>query len=211
MYQTYEAPPLGGDHALRVRRLRQLMAALGVDAILVPRADEHQGEYVAPAAERLAWLTGFTGSAGLAAVARAAAALFVDGRYVVQAPTQVDTGLFQILQVPQAKLSDWLIGTLKGAGSVGYDPWLHAQAGLEDLGAALDSQGHKAEGAGAEPDRPDLGARAAGAADGPGAAAGLGLRRQARAREACPAAGHPAPGQGRRGDPDATRFDCLAL
>jgi Xaa-Pro aminopeptidase len=143
VYQTYEAPPLGGDHALRVRRLRQLMAALGVDAILVPRADEHQGEYVAPAAERLAWLTGFTGSAGLAAVARAAAALFVDGRYVVQAPTQVDTGLFQILQVPQAKLSDWLIGTLKGAGSVGYDPWLHAQAGLEDLGAALEAKGIK--------------------------------------------------------------------
>src|SRR6185436_8605826 len=63
-FQTYEAPPLGGDQARRVRRLRHLMAELGVDAVLVPRADEHQGEYVAPAAERLAWLTGFTGSAG---------------------------------------------------------------------------------------------------------------------------------------------------
>jgi len=143
LYQTYEAPPLGGDHALRVRRLRHLMAELAVDAVLVPRADEHQGEYVAPAAERLAWLTGFTGSAGHAAVARAAAALFVDGRYVVQAPTQVDTSLFQILQVPQAKLSDWLINTLRGDSVVGYDPWLHAQAGLEDLDAALAAKGIK--------------------------------------------------------------------
>jgi len=143
VFQTYEAPPLGGDQARRVRRLRQLMAELGVDAVLVPRADEHQGEYVAPAAERLAWLTGFTGSAGLAAVARAAAALFVDGRYVVQAPTQVDTSLFQILQVPQARLSDWLVGTLKSDSAVGYDPWLHAQAGLEELGAALDAKGIK--------------------------------------------------------------------
>ena len=151
VFQTYEAPPLGGDQALRLERLRQLMAELGLAAVLVPRADEHQGEYVAPAAERLAWLTGFTGSAGLAAVARTTAALFVDGRYVVQAPTQVDTGLFQILQVPQAKLSDWLIGALKGGGLVGYDPWLHAQATLEDLSAALEAKGIKLKALGRNP------------------------------------------------------------
>src|SRR5262245_420291 len=119
------------------------MAELGVDALLVPRADEHQGEYVAPSAERLAWLTGFTGSAGLAVIARSTAALLVDGRYIVQAPTQVDTALFQILQVPQAKLSQWLTDTLKMDGVVGYDPWLHAEAAIEDLAEALTPKGIK--------------------------------------------------------------------
>ena len=70
-------------------------------------------------------------------MAHSAAALFVDGRYIVQAPTQVDTSLFQILQVPQAKLSQWLIDTLKGGAVVGYDPWLHAEAAIEELGEAL--------------------------------------------------------------------------
>ena len=143
MFQTYEAPQSGGGQGERVRQLRQLMAQLGVDALLVPRADEHQGEYVARSAERLAWLTGFTGSAGLAVVARSAAALLVDGRYLVQAPTQVDTRLFQVLQVPQAKLSDWLIATLKTAEIVGYDPWLHTEASIAELGQALEPKGIK--------------------------------------------------------------------
>ena len=91
MFQTYEAPEARQGGAERVDRLRELMAKAGLDAVLVPRADEHQGEYVPPSAERLKWLTGFSGSAGLAVVARTAAALFVDGRYVVQAPSQVDT------------------------------------------------------------------------------------------------------------------------
>ena len=119
--------------------------------MLVPRADEHQGEYVPPSAERLAWLTGFTGSAGFAAVARSAAALFVDGRYIVQAPTQVDTSLFRVLQVPQAKLSQWLIDRLKGGGVVGYDPWLHAEAAIEDLGEALAPKGIKLKALGKNP------------------------------------------------------------
>jgi Xaa-Pro aminopeptidase len=97
MFQTYASPPPGSDSLERVRRLRELMALRGLDAVLVPRSDEHQGEYVAPCAERLAWLTGFTGSAGLAVVGRTAAALFVDGRYVVQAPRQVDTRTFEML------------------------------------------------------------------------------------------------------------------
>ena len=143
MFQSYEAPHAGGDHAARVRQLRQRLLALGLDAMLVPRADEHQGEYVPPSAERLAWLTGFTGSAGCAAIARSAAALFVDGRYIVQAPTQVDTNLFQVLQVPQAKLSAWLIDSIGSGGVVGYDPWLHAEAGIEDLGETLAAKGIK--------------------------------------------------------------------
>jgi Xaa-Pro aminopeptidase len=151
VFQTYEAPHARGDHAERLRQLRHRLAELGVDAVLVPRADEHQGEYVPPAAERLAWLTGFTGSAGLAAIARSAAALFVDGRYVVQAPSQVDTSLFRVLQVPQAKLSQWLLDTLKGGAVVGYDPWLHAEAAIEELGEALAPKGIKLKALGKNP------------------------------------------------------------
>jgi Xaa-Pro aminopeptidase len=141
MFQSYEAPASSGDQATRLKRLRALMADARLEALLVPRADEHQGEYVAPSAERLAWLTGFTGSAGLAVIARSEAALFVDGRYVVQAPSQVDTRQFQVLQVPQAKPSEWLLRTLKAKASVGYDPWLHAQASIEELEQALAAKG----------------------------------------------------------------------
>ena len=116
MFQTYDPPEARQSGAERVERLRRLMAKAGLDAVLVPRADEHQGEYVAPSAERLKWLTGFSGSAGLAVVGRIAAALFVDGRYVVQAPGQVDMRTFEVLQIPQAKLDEWLGKNLKSGG-----------------------------------------------------------------------------------------------
>ena len=96
MFQTFDSPLAGADTSERVARLRELMAKAGIDAVLVPHADEYMNEYVPPSAERLAWLTGFTGSAGLAVVARKTAALFVDGRYVLQAPKQVDTGIFEV-------------------------------------------------------------------------------------------------------------------
>jgi Xaa-Pro aminopeptidase len=111
--------------------------------VLVPRADEHQGEYVPPAAERLRWLTGFSGSAGLAAVGRTAAAIFVDGRYVVQAPAQVDTRTFEVLQVPQAKLEDWIGRHVKAGGAVGFDPKLHTAAMVEELTKSLKPKGIK--------------------------------------------------------------------
>jgi len=80
----------------RLARLREVMTARGLDGFVVPRADEYQGEYVPPCGQRLAWLTGFTGSAGLAIVLRDRAALFVDGRYTLQAAAQVDTASFEI-------------------------------------------------------------------------------------------------------------------
>ena len=104
MFQTYEAPAGGQDTAERVARLREVIERAGVDAVLVPHADEYMNEYVPPCGQRLTWLTGFTGSAGMAVVARKAAALFVDGRYILQAPKQVDTDLFEILQIPAAKI-----------------------------------------------------------------------------------------------------------
>jgi len=143
MFQSYEAPQSAGESGQRLRQLRQRLIKRGLDAVLVPRADEHQGEYVAPASQRLAWLTGFTGSAGLAVVTRSAAALFVDGRYVVQAPLQVDTSLFGIVQVPPAKPSQWLLDELKAGATVGYDPWLHTEAGIDELAKALNPKGIK--------------------------------------------------------------------
>jgi Xaa-Pro aminopeptidase len=133
MFQTYDAPEASGGNREGLQRLRSLMASAGVDAFLVPRADEHQGEYVPKCAERLAWLTGFTGSAGLAAVTKADGALFVDGRYLVQAPRQVDTNAFEVQLIPGAKLEDWLSDKLKSGAVVGFDPKLHTQAMLEDL------------------------------------------------------------------------------
>jgi Xaa-Pro aminopeptidase len=118
-----------------------VMAERAIDALLVPRADEHQGEYVAPAAERLAWLTGFTGSAGLAVVAAGAGALFVDGRYIVQARQQVDAGAFEILQLPTARLEDWLATHLAAGAVVGADPRLHTASMLEGLAAAMKAKG----------------------------------------------------------------------
>src|SRR5579875_4034176 len=81
--------------AEKLARLRTELARQGVAGFIVPRADEHQGEYVPPSAERLAWLTGFTGSAGLAVVLRDRAAVFVDGRYVLQAQAQTDADLWE--------------------------------------------------------------------------------------------------------------------
>jgi Xaa-Pro aminopeptidase len=141
MFQTYETPDSSTqDAAERVARLRELMARAGLDAVLVPHADEYMNEYVPPCGQRLTWLTGFTGSAGLAVVARKAAALFVDGRYILQAPKQVDTGIFEVLQVPAAKLSDWLGTTLKAGAIVGFDPWLHAPAAMDELVKELESK-----------------------------------------------------------------------
>src|SRR5690606_20775021 len=96
MFQSFDAltdPSQGVD---RVARLRAHLSGLGLDGFLVPRADEHQGEYVPARAERLRWLTGFTGSAGAALVLRERALIFVDGRYTLQAAAQVDTGTFEV-------------------------------------------------------------------------------------------------------------------
>lgn len=140
MFQTFDPPAETGAGVARIKMLRAVMRELDLDAFIVPRADAHQGEYVSRSAERLPWLTGFTGSAGFAAIGRTAAALFVDGRYVVQAKAQVDTSVLEILQVPAAKLSDWLTGRLAKGAAVGFDPWLHTVAEVERLKEALSAK-----------------------------------------------------------------------
>jgi Xaa-Pro aminopeptidase len=137
MFQTYEPEPGGSESGERIKRLRELMARAGVDALLVPHADEYNNEYLPACAERLAFVTGFTGSAGTAVVARDSAALFVDGRYILQAPKQVDTRTFEVLQLGKAKLGDWLVEALKPGAVVGFDPTLHGPAGIDELSAEL--------------------------------------------------------------------------
>ena len=138
MFQSFEAPAAGQDNVRdRIMRLRKLMAALKVDAVLIPRADEHQGEYVPASAERLKWMTGFSGSAGAAVIAQTSAALFVDGRYVVQVRHQADPTIFEIQQIPQAKISDWLEKKLTSGAVVGFDPRLHTVAEIERFTEAL--------------------------------------------------------------------------
>ena len=123
MFQTYETPQSGQGAGERVAKLREEMARLDIDALLVPHTDEYTNEYLPPCAERLAFVTGFTGSAGLAIIARRSAALFVDGRYILQAPQQVDTKVFEVLQIGKAKPGEWLGKTLK-AGATTASGWL---------------------------------------------------------------------------------------
>jgi Xaa-Pro aminopeptidase len=124
-----------------VARLRARMAQAGLDGFLVPRADEHQGEYVPERAERLRWLTGFTGSAGAALVMADRALLFVDGRYTLQAAVQVDSSTFTIESLIDNPPAKWLAAHAGAGAAIGYDPWLHTIAEAEGLRAALEKAG----------------------------------------------------------------------
>ncbi len=143
MFQTFSSSSHPADAAPRVKALRQLMAKQRLDAVLVPRADEHQGEYVPPSAERLKWLTGFSGSAGIAVVAKKHAAVFADGRYTVQVRAECDAELFEFPGLARARLAEWLAAKLPKGAAVGYDPWLHTAGEIERLAAALAPKGLK--------------------------------------------------------------------
>ena len=125
-------------HAARVAAVRALLHQTGVAGFIVPRADEHLGEYVPPCAERLAWLTGFTGSAGMAAILPDRAAVFTDGRYILQLASQTEPGLFERCHLTDDPPPAWLRRHAPGA-RIGYDPRLisadalarYVDAGLE--------------------------------------------------------------------------------
>jgi Xaa-Pro aminopeptidase len=137
MFQDFSSsadPALGSE---RVAKLRARLKRLGVDAVIVPRADEHMGEYVPPSAERLAWLTGFTGSAGWALIGEKKAALFVDGRYTLQAPSQVPMSVFEVVQIPDTAPSQWIAKNFGKGTKIGFDPWLHTRAGIAALEEGL--------------------------------------------------------------------------
>jgi Xaa-Pro aminopeptidase len=127
--------------ASRVAALRAELSARGLAGFVVPRADEHQNEYVPPGAERLMWLTGFSGSAGLAIVLADKASLFVDGRYTLQAPAQVDGSVFAVKHVVNEPLSAWIEANLSAGEGLGYDPWLHTPDSVERLEKACRAAG----------------------------------------------------------------------
>ena len=123
MQQSFEEHAIAATPA-RLASLRAELASQGLDGFIVPRQDEFQGEYVAPYAERLRWLTGFAGSWGMAIVLADRAAIFVDGRYTVQVREQVDTTLFTPQHLVDEPPADWIEKNLRAGQVLGYDPWL---------------------------------------------------------------------------------------
>jgi Xaa-Pro aminopeptidase len=140
-FQTYENETDAATCAPRLSALRDELKRRGLDGFVVPRADEHQGEYVPKRAERLAWLTSFTGSAGAAVVLKDKAAVFVDGRYTLQVRQQTDTGLFEPRDLVEEGPAGWIAKVLPKGARLGYDPWLHTQAAVEGLRAAAEKAG----------------------------------------------------------------------
>jgi Xaa-Pro aminopeptidase len=141
MFQSFIAKTQPQDGPPRLAALRKALAVQQVDGFLVPRADRFQGEYVADCDERLAWLTGFTGSAGFAAILPDIAGVFVDGRYRLQARAQCDQTAFTPVDWPETGLADWLQDHLPGGGVIGFDPWLHTVHEIETLTQKLAQTG----------------------------------------------------------------------
>jgi Xaa-Pro aminopeptidase len=140
-FQSFEDSSERAESAARVAALRAELKRRGLDGFVVPRADRQQNEYLPASEERLAWLTGFTGSAGAAVVLIDRAAVFVDGRYTVQAGTQVDTAVFSIEHYVERPPDEWLAQNLKAGDRIGYDPWLHTADGVERLRKACAKAG----------------------------------------------------------------------
>ena len=145
MFQSFEEISSPSAVPERVRALRRELKSRKLKGFLVPHSDEHQDEFLPPSAERLRWLTGFTGSAGAAIVLEDVAVLLVDGRYTLQARAQIDTTLFEVLQTPEAKASKWLTAKLPKGGALGYDPSLHTIKEIERLTESLGKAGIRLE------------------------------------------------------------------
>src|SRR6201995_1897005 len=140
-FQTFEEPEHGVALTARLSALRDELKRRKLARFVVPRADQQQNEYVAPSEERLAWLTGFTGSAGLAAVLTTEAALFVDGRYTLQAAKQVDGKAWTVESLVEPPPEAWLAKHLKAGDRLGFDPWLHTTVAAERMAAACSKAG----------------------------------------------------------------------
>src|SRR3954468_17457734 len=129
---TYEA---------RLAALREQLKADRLDGFVVPLTDEHMSEYVGSYAQRLAWLTGFQGSAGSAAVLSEGGGIFVDGRYTLQVRDQVDGAHWSYQSVPETSVADWLKVHAPDGGRIGYDPWLHTKDWVARAKEALAEKG----------------------------------------------------------------------
>jgi Xaa-Pro aminopeptidase len=140
-FQTFDDSSEREQSATRVAELRTDLKGRGLDGYVVPRSDRQQNEYLPASEERLAWLTGFTGSAGAAVILDDRAALFVDGRYTVQATTQVDSNIFSLEHMVEHPPEQWLEQNLKAGAKFGYDPWLHTSEQAEKLKKACAATG----------------------------------------------------------------------
>ncbi len=141
MFQSFDTladPSLG---APRLARLRALLKTEGLDGFLVPRADEFQGEYVPPSSERLHWLTGFSGSAGIAAILADRAAVLTDGRYTLQVRAETDTTVFEPVDGVATPIHAWLAEAVTKGARIGFDPWLHTRIQTRRLLGALEKVG----------------------------------------------------------------------
>jgi Xaa-Pro aminopeptidase len=141
MFQSFETTSSPAAGPARVKTLRERFDDLGIDGFLVPRADEFQGEYVPASAERLSWLTGFTGSAGMALILRSQAIVFVDGRYTTQLVQQVDAETFTPGDLVGEPPHSWIAAHAPKGLRLGIDPWLHAGAEVKRLTTALAARG----------------------------------------------------------------------
>ncbi|MCZ2158310.1 aminopeptidase P family protein [Bartonella sp. 220] len=139
MYQSFEATTNPAHAAERISSLRKELDRLGLDGFLVPRSDEHQGEYVPPHAQRLSWLTGFTGSSGTALILKNKAIIFTDGRYTLQVRQQTDPHIFDYEDLVTCSPSQWLEKNGQKL-SIGFDPWLHTITATDTLRNALETK-----------------------------------------------------------------------
>jgi Xaa-Pro aminopeptidase len=140
-FQTFEEPEGGVALTARLAAFREELARRKLTGFVIPRADQQQNEYVAPSEERLAWLTGFTGSAGMAIVLTHEAAVFVDGRYTLQAAKQVDGKAWSVEPLVDPPPESWLEQHLLAGDRLGFDPWLHTSVAAERLAAACAKAG----------------------------------------------------------------------
>jgi Xaa-Pro aminopeptidase len=140
-FQTFTESSERAATPARVAALRSELARRGLAGFIVPHADRHQNEYLPANEERLAWISGFTGSAGRALVLAERAVLFVDGRYTLQARDQVDPSLLEVVLISDTTPETWIEANLPAGAKLGYDPWLHTSGDVEKLTAACTTAG----------------------------------------------------------------------
>ena len=140
MFQDFEEKGSSAESAARLAQLRAILSQAGVDGFILPRSDEFQNEYIPDSAERLRWLTGFTGSAGFAVILPDRAVAFSDGRYAVQLPAQLDPKAFSAADSTKIGLPEFLSQNAKGL-RIGFDPWMHTAEEVAALRKAAATDG----------------------------------------------------------------------
>jgi Xaa-Pro aminopeptidase len=140
-FQTFEEPEIGIALTARLAAFREELIRRNLTGFVIPRSDQHQNEYVASSEERLAWLTGFTGSAGMAIVLRDQAAIFVDGRYTLQASKQLDVTAWAVESLIDPPPERWIEQHLSKGARLGFDPWLHTSSAADRLMTACAKAG----------------------------------------------------------------------